>query len=105
MPRKPPKGAPPRRRPRKARVSASEPIARLPPRLRIVRRQHTLIYGLRLLPDQLLDEGPHVHVPLPTAGADEMLTLHRITGDAREIRRRLQESLDAFFEIYGDDLE
>lgn len=105
MPRKPPKGTPPRRRSRKGALPAPDRLLRMPPRLRVVRRQHTLIYGMRLLPDQVLDEGPHAHVPLPQAGADETLTLHQIAGDMREIRRRLQESLDAFFEIYGDELE
>ncbi len=105
MPRKPPKATPPRRRSRKEAPRAPNPPLRMPPRLRVVRRQHTLIYGLRLLPDQVLDDGPHVNVPLPQAGPDETLTLHQIAGDMREIRRRLQESLDAFFEIYGDELE
>jgi hypothetical protein len=99
MPRKPP--GPPRRRPRK-RTSAANRLVRMPTRLRLVGRQHTLIYGMRLLPDQVLEEGPHEHVPLPQAGAGETLTLHQISGDTAEIRRRLHESIDAFFEIYGD---
>jgi hypothetical protein len=77
----------------------------MPPRLRVVRRQHTLIYGLRLLPDQVLEEGPHVHIPLPRAGPEETMALHQISGDTGEIRRRLQESVDAFFEIYGAELD
>jgi hypothetical protein len=75
------------------------------PRLRVLRRQHTLIYGLRLLPDRVLDEGPHERIPLPRAGESETLTLHQIAGDREEIRRRFQESIDAFFEIFGEELD
>jgi len=103
MPRQPPR-RPARRR---SRNSPSGPaprgIARLPPRLRLVRRQHTLVYGMRLLPDQVLEEGAHDRVPLPRAGSGETLTLHQISGDIGEIRRKLLESVDAFFDIYGED--
>jgi hypothetical protein len=78
-------------------------LLRLPPRLRVVRRQHTLIYGMRLLPDRVLEEGAHEQVPLVRAGAGETLTLHQIAGDMQEIRRRLHESVDAFFDIYGEE--
>jgi hypothetical protein len=102
MSRKPPH-LPTRRRSRKG-VSPPAPrgIAQLPARLRLVRRQHTLVYGVRLLPDRVLEEGPHEQVPLRRAGSGETLTLHQITGDFAEIRRKLLESLDAFFEIYGE---
>jgi hypothetical protein len=73
------------------------------PKLRLVKRQHTLIYGMRLLQDQVLAEQTHprVEVPRPDGGT-ETLTLHTITGDREEIRRKLLESVDAFFEIYGE---
>ncbi len=74
-------------------------------KLRLVRREHTLIYGMRLLPDEVLPERDHprVTVELPD-GDTETLTLHTITGDKEEIRRKLLESVDAFFEIYGEGL-
>ncbi len=74
-------------------------------KLRLVRREHTLIYGMRLLPDEVLPERTHprVTVELPDGGR-ETLTLHTITGDKEEIRRKLLESVDAFFEIYGEKL-
>ncbi len=74
-------------------------------RLRLVKREHTLLYAMRLLPDAVLAEQSHprVEVPLPDGGS-ETLTLHTITGDKAEIKRRLLESVDAFFEIYGEDL-
>ena len=75
------------------------------PKLRVVKREHTLLYGMRLLPDQVLAEQAHprVEVPRPDGGT-ETLTLHTITGDKEQIRRKLLESVDAFFEIYGEKL-
>lgn len=73
-------------------------------KLRLVKREHTLVYGMRLFPDMLLAEGEHDRVPLRQAGTDETLTLHVITGDRDEIKRRLLQSVDAFFEIYGESL-
>lgn len=78
------------------------------PKLRVVRPQHTLIYGLRLVPGEALEEPadqphPRVAVTRPDGGT-EWLTVHTITGDREEIRRKLLESVDAFFEIVGDDL-
>ncbi|HKI99307.1 MAG TPA: allantoinase [bacterium] len=75
------------------------------PKLRLVKREHTLIYGLRLLPDEVLAEQTHprVEVPRPDGGT-ETLTVHTITGDREEIKRKLLESVDAFFEIHGDKL-
>lgn len=74
------------------------------PHLRVVKRRHTLIYGLRLLVDEELEEQTHprVDVPRPDGGV-ETLTLHTITGDREETKRKLLESVDAFFEIYGDE--
>jgi hypothetical protein len=105
MPRKPPPGSSSRRRATRRRSSAPSASLRLPTRLRVVRREHTLVYGLRLLEDQVLEEGEHEHVPLPRAGAGETLTLHQIVGDRAEIRRKLLESIDAYFEILGDTEE
>ncbi len=86
-----------RRRPRAKRGAAQNP-------LRLVKRRHSLVYGMRLVPDRVLADGEHRHVPLPEAGADAALTLHVISGDKEEIRRRLLESIDAFFDIFGEDL-
>jgi hypothetical protein len=98
-----PTGRPTQRRSRNtAPAAAPRGIKGLPPRLRLVRRQHTLVYGVRLLPDQVLEEGPHEQVPLLRAGTGETMTLHQITGDIAEIRRKLVESMDAFFEFYGE---
>lgn len=69
--------------------------------LTLVTPQYTLCYGMRL------DEGtgeeqahPHVLVPLPD-GSEGRMALHVITGTSEEIKARLLQSVDAFFEMYG----
>jgi hypothetical protein len=64
--------------------------------------QYSLGYGMRL------DKGtapefahPHVSVTLPD-GSESDMTLHVINGTPDEIKARLLESVDAFFEIYAD---
>jgi hypothetical protein len=64
--------------------------------------QYTLSYGMRL------DKGtgselshPHVPIILPNGSAGSM-TLHVMNGSPDEIKTRLLESVDAYFEIYAD---
>lgn len=66
---------------------------------RAVDSQYTLGYGMRL------DKGtapelahPHVPVTLPD-GSEGKMTLHVIKGTPEEIKARLLESVEAFFEI------
>lgn len=63
------------------------------------RPQYTLGYGMRL------DKGiaaerphPHVSITLPD-GSEGSMALHVINGTPEEIKARLLESVDAFFEI------
>lgn len=70
--------------------------------LKLVQPQYTLCYGMRL------DRGaapelahPHVPVTLPDGSRDTM-ALHVINGSVEEIKAQLLESVDAFFEIYGE---
>lgn len=74
-------------------------------KLRVVKREHTLVYGMTLLPDEVLEEQEHqtVEVQRPDGGTVP-ITVHAITGDKEEIKRRLLESVDAFFEIRGEEL-
>ena len=69
--------------------------------LALVKPQFTLCYGMRLdkgtAPEQV---HPHVPVTLPDGSAGSM-ALHVINGTQEEIKARLLESVDAFFEIYG----
>jgi hypothetical protein len=64
--------------------------------------QYTLGYGMRL------DKGTapelahtHVSITLPD-GSEGNMALHVISGTPAEIKARLLESIDAFFEIYTD---
>jgi hypothetical protein len=63
-------------------------------------RDYTLVYGLKLFVGRAAEgeRHPHVEVPTPDGGRDEM-ALHLITGTCDEIRRQLLQSIDAFFEL------
>lgn len=63
---------------------------------------YTLSYGMRL------DKGtgselnhPHVPILLPN-GLEGSMTVHVMNGTPDQIKARLLQSVDAFFEIYGD---
>lgn len=71
--------------------------------LKVVRPQYTLCYGMRLDPGTAPEQAhPHVPVRLPDGTQGEM-SLHVINGSVKEIRVHLLQSIDAFFEIYGDE--
>ena len=60
--------------------------------------RYTLVYGLRLVPEGTLAQAADVRLLLrdgETAG----LTLHTIDGTIPQLRRALDRSLDAFFEL------
>jgi hypothetical protein len=60
--------------------------------------RYTLVYGLRLVPEGTLDRADEVLLHLKhgeTAG----LTLHTIDGTIPQLRRALDRSLDAYFEL------
>lgn len=69
--------------------------------LKLVGKPYTLCYGMRLdkgtAPERL---HPHVPVTLPDGTAATM-ALHVINGTPEEIKARLLESVEAFFEIYA----
>ena len=59
--------------------------------------RYTLVYGIRLVPEGSLtgvDEGR-----LKLKNGDAALTLHTIDGTIPQLRRALDRSLDAFFEL------
>ena len=71
-------------------------------KLKLATPQYALGYGMRL------DKGtapelahPQVSVNLPD-GSEGSMTLHVINGTPDEIKARLLESVDAFFEIYAE---
>ena len=60
--------------------------------------RYTLVYGIRLVPEGTvtgLDEG---RLKLRN-GTEAWLTLHTIDGTIPQLRRALDRSLDAFFEL------
>lgn len=70
--------------------------------LKLVQPQYTLCYGMRLDRGTALERThPHVSVTLPDGSRDTM-ALHVINGSVEEIKAQLLESVDAFFEIYGE---
>jgi len=70
--------------------------------LTLVKPQYTLGYAMRLdkgtAPEM---EHPQVSVTLPD-GSERSMALHVMNGTPDEIKARLLESVDAFFEIYAE---
>lgn len=58
-----------------------------------------LVYGMRLLPADEIGEVTQATVTLKS-GKTAQVTMHLIEGDEKQIRERLLQSLDAFFEFY-----
>jgi hypothetical protein len=70
--------------------------------LRAVKPHYSLCYGMRLDRGTTVEQAhPHVLVELPNSREGEM-ALHVINGTLGEIRMKLQQSIDAFFEIYPE---
>ena len=70
--------------------------------------RYTLVYGIRLIPEgslRSLEDGKVTLKDGPAAG----VTLHTIDGTIPQLRRALDRSLDAFFDLLpgaeADDLE
>jgi hypothetical protein len=62
----------------------------------------TLTYGMRLDRGTGAEEvHPHMPIVLPD-GSTGNITLHVINGTPEEIKARLIESVDAFFEIHAE---
>jgi hypothetical protein len=60
--------------------------------------RYTLVYGLRLVPEGELVQAGDVQLHLKEGGSAN-LTLHTIDGTIPQLRRALDRSLDAFFEL------
>jgi hypothetical protein len=60
--------------------------------------RYTLVYGIRLVPEGTLVQADDARLTL--AGGDTAgLTLHTIDGTIPQLRRALDRSLDAFFDL------
>ncbi|MFN7981822.1 MAG: hypothetical protein U0Q11_08180 [Vicinamibacterales bacterium] len=70
--------------------------------------RYTLVYGLRLLPEGTVTSVDSATVTL-TDGSTAGVTLHTIDGTIPQLRRGLDRSLDAFFDLLpgadDDDVE
>jgi hypothetical protein len=60
--------------------------------------RYTLVYGIRLVPEGTLTGTDDARLRL-TGGESAGLTLHTIDGTIPQLRRALDRSLDAFFEL------
>ena len=60
-----------------------------------------LVYGMRLLPADELEEVKEAELTLKS-GKKAHVTMHLIEGGEKEIRKQLMQSLDAFFEFYPE---
>lgn len=70
--------------------------------------RYTLVYGIRLVPEGTLDGAEDARLKLKN-GTEAGLTLHTIDGTVPQLRRALDRSLDAFFDLLpgaeDEDLE
>jgi len=70
--------------------------------------RYTLVYGLRLIPEGTLKGLEEAELRLAD-GSTARLTLHTIDGSIPQLRRALDRSLDAFFDLlpgaYDEDLD
>ena len=61
----------------------------------------TLVYGMRLLPSEDVQEVGNATVKL-TNGREAQVTIHIVEGSKEEIQKQLQQSIDAFFDLYPE---
>ena len=70
--------------------------------------RYTLVYGLRLIPEGTMKDLSSATLTLAD-GTTAHVTLHTIDGTIPQLRRGLDRSLDAFFDLLpgadDDDLE
>ena len=70
--------------------------------------RYTLVYGVRLIPEGSLKSLDEARLTLDD-GSTAGLTLHTFDGTIPQLRRSLDRSLDAFFDLLpgasADDLE
>jgi hypothetical protein len=60
--------------------------------------RYTLVYGVRLIPEGTLKDVEDARLTLAD-GSTTGLTLHTIDGTIPQLRRALDRSLDAFFDL------
>ncbi len=60
-----------------------------------------LVYGMRLLPAEEIDEVGEAIIKLKN-GREARVTMHVLEGSKRAIESQLQTSVDAFFDMYPE---
>lgn len=60
--------------------------------------RYTLVYGMRLIPEGMLKALEDARITLAD-GSPAGLTLHTLDGTIPQLRRSLDRSLDAFFDL------
>jgi hypothetical protein len=60
--------------------------------------RYTIVYGVRLIPEGTIKSLEHATITLHD-GSTANLTLHTIDGTIPQLRRGLDRSLDAFFDL------
>ena len=77
-------------------------------RYNLAMARYTLVYGLRLVPEGSMKGLDGARIDL-TDGSSAHVTLHTIDGTIPQLRRGLDRSLDAFFDLLpgaeDEDLE
>ena len=61
----------------------------------------TLVYGLRLLPSNEIEQVGEAAVKLKN-GREARVTLHIVEGSKEDIEKQLRQSIDAFFDLYPE---
>jgi hypothetical protein len=61
----------------------------------------TLVYGMRLLPSDDIEEVGEAPVKLKN-GRTANVTLHIVEGSKEDIEKQLRQSIDAFFDLYPE---
>jgi hypothetical protein len=61
----------------------------------------TLVYGMRLLPADEIEEVGEAAVKLKN-GRQASVTLHIVEGSKEDIEKQLRQSIDAFFDLYPE---
>lgn len=77
----------------------------MPRKLRLVKgaaERATLVYGLRIFGQNEVAAVEDARVRL-NDGTGGRVTMHLIEGTRAQIRRQLMQSIDAFFELLGED--
>ena len=77
----------------------------MPQKLKLVKggaRRATLVYGMRLFgPDEV--QSVEDATARLAGGGTSRVTMHVIEGTQAQIRNQLMRSMDAFFELLGDE--